>query len=425
MLWLMILFVLVLTLVILGGVWLVFYRLRLHRSLRHHEDFVDSSKEPLDDLTFHVTTLDDRSYPKHGGRVWFNIIKGKELAGLFLSIEPKNLDQWNRLDGFMMSDNTIEGPMCNTLGIALDQAFSIGLIIKIDEPPPKMASSSSSSTNVVILHMFANTSSNNGLKLEMSAENRLKLTVGALPSWSTSQRVSFINGRHYGIFVVRDAHGLIKVLSFDLTEHKEPAKVLIQGQASLSKTETFANRNLMINEKSNWSSARLLEFRVYNQVINEDDIHAMRTLIITEINRNNPLFRRQERLSHELSAMRKCPFDSETCRKCGRFKDWSGIGIDDVVLSNDTTCGYAISDFCKDHPFHDRCRCWDVSQPQYHKRCQHIRQSIERHSQTIPSRPSKTTPPRPSSGQFHDRHCYENDDSDDYSSDAESDLDEL
>lgn len=382
-----------------AGVWLVHFRLEKSSKREGYHDqngseaAAASMNRNMKGIVLHATTLSPASYPNSGGRVWKSLMmppksacpEGGSSAGLLhLGMAPSDMAHFDRLEGFPMGRNKITGPLCSALGIQLDRAFSIALVFKADLASRRLRSNMSYPA-VTLLHLYANTTTNNGVKLTMDpSTNALQVTIGSNPTMKMSKgSLSLVHGKHYALIVVKDTDSTVRILLADLSTPADASDasdastrsfdVLLQGRALIDQTETFSNREMAVNETGNWRSGRLLEVRMYRRSIKYEDISDMRSTIQAQLEDRSPSQRKVRDLERKLRNAQKCPYDAAACAACGGIVDWMGVGALDVALTGGPACVSAVAEFCNANPEHSRCTCWNASNPEYHGTCRNVR----------------------------------------------------
>jgi hypothetical protein len=438
-----------------AGVWLVHYHLAASKgsSSKSREGYADrysSSSNSNSELMLYATTLESASYPEDGGRVWNNIavgdedVEGRAKCGsgrrnrlLHLSEAPLSPASFDRLDGFSMRRNVVTGPLCSDLGVQLDRAFSVALVFKA-ETSKRPARIDVDYPPVTLLRMFANTSSNNGLRIELDpATGALRVAVGSNAPMKSSSVMTMVHGKHYALIFVREANANVSILFADLSEARSEAsyETLLRGRAPVEPSETLSNREMVVNESANWRSGRLLEVRVYSRAVNYEDIAGIRSLVQTRLQERSPSHRHIRDLQDQINAARKCPYDAKTCAACSGISDWMGVGAMDVAVTGSASCVAAIAEFCGRHPEHPRCSCWSPSNPEYHRKCRAVRAAFGDKDAMPICRPQQPPAPKPAPAPApapikprpnpHSSKCYAKVRDSDSDSDSDSDGDDL
>lgn len=278
--------------------------------------------------------------------------------------------------------NSAEGPKTSALGITDPTKFTVAFAVRFyslaawlgDDPAAAPAS-----TNAQLLHMFGMT--------EDPADNTL-LRVGLTTNNAPPVRLETDGGVQYSGLRLRLKYANEGFVSADIpvatdvtymfvvtVEQEQTVTVTVRRAAMHTRAlvqvarfevpATARRVTSLTNREIEWNRNGDLEMYMYSFAVFDGALSEAQSeaLVNHAANSFSP-------------ADTRCPYDSETCysNDCIGIGDWS----EPSALISRPACRARVAAFCKDHPEHPECLCWDPDDGNYDKlKCKLWRAYVE------------------------------------------------
>lgn len=283
-------------------------------------------------------------------------------------------------DGFALGSNRAIGPESHRMGISAASAYSVFMFVRFT------GLSSSAVADYELFNIYANTPTNNGLRLFVQGSTvqqrpggaRVVLRVehgGSLTSADTVYTCA-LEGRSdididfdstYLLVIVKEYSGL----RVHMYRAPGSSRMDLLNRSLGAATFKLSNQEIVLNRGAN-VNARVLTFGVYARALGDSELHELQAHMYAQLARLEP--QNQETaatiatLKQEVVTLKEqltsCPFDPPVCGACAAIKDWSNWGT--VFASADAACLEAINRFCTANPSHPQCSCWNSNSAAYH-----------------------------------------------------------
>jgi hypothetical protein len=325
-------------------------------------------------LTIYNSCFSKKSFPTNT-RTWLNIspyFANGSCPDIRISDTHMNFiynPAFSQANGFYMGNNVLNGPMCHQIGITANDSFSVFFSFKfasfVKDPQDELN----------IIQLFANTLNNNGLKLfiekNYSIENDQVKANMVLQYANTSYRVSIppLNTSYnYMIAIVKDSLKLIMYFYpniSDLSSTSSQKIIAVNTEIDMNIDVLLSNKEMVVNKNKN-IAMNIYNIGFYNKALQEYHINDIYNHTQKHLQKSNQLLKnfatQISELNQQILKMKSCPYDAATCKLCNGVTNWSNVSN---VLNNATTeCLAAVDTFCKQHPTHEKCVCWDPANSQ-------------------------------------------------------------
>lgn len=326
-------------------------------------------------LTTYVSCFSKESYAG-SGKIWYNLGSSaatcKDNDGFYFNVTPS----FSRRSGFVMGPATsIAGPNSYALGINADMAFTVFVMFQPTQPIPTQG-------KVCAFKMFANTVNNNAISLWMENGSTvgslykcdMYLQVGngeRMPCKMQNDDAVLLTAQKKHLLIIVKNYSGVKVCIVNMDDSVFSNVVVLNTQLSGESTADldFSNKDMIINPTSNWPT-NLQTFGIYNRAFTETDITTLYSHYRELLKLYDPFYVDLMNQLKNNDDTKKCPYDAATCAKCGTVTDWSNFA---TVMAADKSCTSAVNAFCVNNIHHEKCACWDASNPQYNTSCTSIR----------------------------------------------------
>jgi len=325
-------------------------------------------------LTIYNSCFSKKSFPNNS-RTWYNISQhfaNGSCPDIRISDTHMNFiynPAYSMANGFYMGNNVLNGPMSHQLGITANDSFSIFFAFKLASfvKDPK--------DELNILQIFANTLDNNGLKLFIEKnyviEDDQVRTNMILQYSNTKYRCAIppLNTSYnYMIAIVKD--GLKLIMYFypnvsDLSSTSSLKVISINTEIDMNTDVLLSNKEIVLNKNKN-IAMNIYNIGFYNKALQEYHINDLYNHTQKHLQKSNQILKnfssRIYELNQQISKIKSCPYDAVTCKLCNGVSNWADVSN---ILNNATPeCLTAVNTFCKQHPTHEKCVCWDPANSQ-------------------------------------------------------------
>lgn len=344
------------------------------------------SNETIEDLSaieknleLYVSSYSKDSYEGKGTQL-LNISPNKDKVNV-ISIQGKMLTRdfefeqeptWNPEKGLFLGKNALVGPLSLNLGVSGNAEFTVFIACKHDELDMTQ-------TSIELFKIFANTTNNNGLSLQLYELESGIVPVGKMRimfagvTYESTEKILLDKNNLY-VYVITKTPSILslKVLTDANETVHEILMERIQNQECL-----LSNKEMKINTGKNWN-AYFKCFGIFKTAIGDTELRLLQEHIVEQeksLEKSIIEYKKRIRmLKSTIEHMKKCPFNDATCEICDRTADWSDAT---TILLAQKDCKKAIETFCKQNPKHPRCYCWDEKNPLYDtQNCYNVRRFI-------------------------------------------------
>jgi hypothetical protein len=328
------------------------------KTVQPSTDISKISKE----LELLITTYDKNSYKGFGSTI-YNIAKRNPKTctsqGTIATRDFNFEDQepaYSNEKGVFLGNNKLKGPLSLNLGINGNGEFTAFLVCRHDVMPQ-------GKRNINIMNIYANTNNNIGLtfginEIVSKPVQSAKFYFGYDTQTVISQNFIPIDPNVvYIYFILKKPSQIIgKVMS---TINPSPVDII---NYKLNNPDVlFSNKVMTINTHKQWY-AYLRAFGMYNKILNDEGIKSVYDFVTLQEKKQDELFKQYleqlTKIAADITLLKKCPYDSLTCQKCGEIKDWSRL---ENIIGANVDCRTAINTFCTKNPTHSACKCWDTT----------------------------------------------------------------
>ena len=268
--------------------------------------------------------------------------------------------------GFNLSNNTLTGPACHSLGMDSDSGYSIAFSAKVMPVLDHLLG------EIDVLHLYANTSNNNGLRISIDdvvqdvkdtlvVKCRFRVYVGSRPEAYASEQVQLLVHNMYTFFVVKHP-GRIIVMYMSDNPHESYLRTVIDANVG-NEVVQFSNKALDLNAsgKLTWC---VYAFAMWNTPLPPSAVVGVHEHVAGKRAASSPerqkLAQERSELMSKIEHMRRCPMEDAACKKCHDVVDWASplamMGASDM-------CTSAVVEWCETTPNHSMCVCWDPMNP--------------------------------------------------------------
>lgn len=316
----------------------------------------------------YFSSFNDSSYSStRGEKIWKSLIDpDNKKPVLTFSKKPS----FSPKDGFDLSSGaTIKGPTCDTLGIKLQEPYTIMMVCKHKNLLPATAL-----TNVISmlqLYAFSGANSTNGLHLyieeDIQTDNNVQLgklefkySDGDILDCRAFEGDPYINlpVNVLTLYFINIADGTLTIKTMSEVNN-EPISIA-SGSITPNEEYKFINQTLDINTNGNWK-AQLYNFAIFNGELSNNDITNTYDHIMNEYKKRNDAsyisaINAYNSTIGNMSAITSCPFNNSTCDSCQSVDEWYNMNS---IVNSAPTCKNAINTYCTANPNTDWCKCWD------------------------------------------------------------------
>jgi hypothetical protein len=367
--------------VIAASIILVIYALYQIYKTNSMEQFDEQIADDEEDitafasgLTIYNSCFTKKSFPT-STRTWYNIsnhFESSSCPDIRLSDTHMNFiynPAFSKANGFYLGNNVLNGPMCHQMGITANDSFSVFFSFKfasfVKDPQEELN----------IIQLFANTVNNNGLKLYIEKdyviENDQVKTNMVLQYANTKYNVVIppLNTAHnYMIAIVKDSLKLIMYFYpniSDLSSTSSLKVVAVDNDIDMNTDVLLSNKEMVINKNKNLAM-NIYNIGFYNKALQEYHINDIYNHTQKYLQKSNQILKNFSTqitdLSQQITKLKSCPYDDATCKLCNGVSNWSDVSN---ILNNATPeCLAGVNTFCKQHPTHEKCVCWDPANSQ-------------------------------------------------------------
>ena len=311
-------------------------------------------------LQMYVSTFSGSSYGGYGS-TWLDIAKTNGSVqctpqGQIATRDVKLPDNivYSTEKGIFLGKTSLTGPASVGMGVSENSEFTIFVLCR---------HGTINTDNVNIFKMYANTTSNVGLSLDITNIQAAPVQTGTLSVSYANQEYPSTNVVHLDknvlqLYIITKTHSSISIQATSAVDSTLTTLLQVDLQAN---NVLFSNKNMCINCSNNWN-AHIKAFGVYNAALNNTDINTLRNYLFTEEKKQETLYQQMQQnqtsLTNVISTLKSCQFDAATCGQCADIKDWSNISN---VLNATATCKSSIDSYCTAHPTDKACMCWDTT----------------------------------------------------------------
>lgn len=374
--------------IIMCVVIIIYYFGSQNRYKKTEELFVQDNNENIayisNNLTIYYSVFSDSSYNHAQGnqgdlKKWYNIsayFKQTEMSSCSsMRFNESHMNFFNnptysRGDGIMLGNNYITGPMSYTLGISGNTQYSIFIFIKF-------MSISQSDSDIELFNVFGN--NNTGIRLYMTGNNtdsavsgisgcNMYLAIGSNEPLQCikdgSRNAMFQHNKSY-LFIMTNNNSNIRLSLYDSLNNNK-MDLINAPVTNQMYNVSFSNENMVINKNQNLNG-NIYAFGVYKKVLTDNDMLNVQSHLFSQIQVLDPVVVEKERvietLKSDITNIKACPYDQETCIQCNSVTDWTNINA--VMTTKDSQCLDAINKFCSKNPSHYMCKCWNSNDNSY------------------------------------------------------------
>ncbi len=341
-------------------------------------------------ITLYCTTFSSQSYGGTG-KIWNNVIPNPPVnnKGCIVPQSPNTNfmfetdPYYSKSEGLRLNTNMLKGPLSCSLGINLNESFTIMLAFI-----PNMTNSVVTS-DIEILKLYANLSSGgNSISLTIpkssivSVEDQLvtcalNLTVGTRtfssadpsPKVVANTKLILHNKMMTFIYLVKKNDNLSVYYSRSDGVGGVTSKTLIDITLTVSGNDTFSNKECTINATKNWNVG-LFNVAILNIGVDLSWISNFEYVVLSNYrnrNDNNIIYYKSIIDDYQalIERVSTCPMDEASCNRCDKNVDWTSLY---GVLNASDDCkqnfhNYKNSD-CVANP--GSCGpCWDTGDSKY------------------------------------------------------------
>ena len=326
-------------------------------------------------LTVYLSAFSKASYdPVVSGRKWRNL--APHFEGSTCPILPGALDfnfmynpSFSKENGFYLGNNVLHGPMSFQCGVSTNESLSVFMTLKF------ATFSRTSTEDIDIFRMYANTINNTGLALVIKKdyvmENDLVKCNMVLEFGEKRFPVEMpaINTAHTYIFmIVKNSLRLDVHIYPNVTDLSSTSSLRTHGlhrDLEVGTDVLLSNKEVVLNSNKN-AAVHLFNIGFYNRAIPEYYMNDLYNHIQKHLQKTNAMLQgfatQIGGLEKEITDLRACPYDDETCNICGSVTDWSDTTH---LLTHATSdCLSQVHRFCKANPNHPKCVCWNPTNVQ-------------------------------------------------------------
>ena len=365
-------------LVILYAFSNIYYQNKTEEHYKDAEDDKDADEDISSfsqGLTIYNSCFSKKSYPIASSRTWYNVsdyFLANTCPDIRMADTHMTFDHtpaYSKINGFYLGSNSLHGPMCHRMGITANESFSIFMTFKFS------SFVKDSEMDLDIIRLFANTINNNGLavyieknyaieddfvKAMMVLEYANKKYILAIPKLNTSFT--------YMLAISKNSLR-IEVIFYpnigDLSSTPSMKFVALDQEIDMGTDVLLSNKEMVINQNKN-VAMHIFNIGFFNKPLQEyhfADIYNHTQKLIHKNNHIVKTFITQiNDLNNEISKIRRCPYDDFTCKTCSGVSNWANVS--DILKNATPECLSAVNEFCKMHPNHENCVCWDPTNVQ-------------------------------------------------------------
>lgn len=321
------------------------------------------------DLVQYFSAFDKKSY-LDGQKEWKNIVKIKGF-NCDTTMKLSKVSKYFVQTGIELGDNTLTGPLSNTMNIRFGSPFTICFAVTMQQLI------NTSKNTIELFKMFANSPNNNGLRLYInndSIDTSNGSNSGSLffqfadkepvvcKITKTDDKINFPQNTLLFFIIVREASNVRVLMINERTDKiEEVASVAIE-----STDVTFSNKELFFNRQGNWK-ANMFNVAFFNNALDNIRVASYYMYVKDLYTKyNNPAYlealRKYLESMKAFETLKRCPFPKDVCNKCSSVEDWSNF---QSIIDAPATCKIAIAKYCSTNPTHPFCECWNKSSPKY------------------------------------------------------------
>lgn len=316
----------------------------------------------------YFTSFNDSSYSStQGNQIWKSLIDPLNIKP---TLEFSKKPSFSPKEGFdISSGTTIKGPTCDTLGIKIQEPYTIMIACKHKNLLP--ATALTDDISILQLYAYSGATSTNGLHLyiepEIETDNNVQLgklefkySDGDVIDCRAFEGDPFINlpVNVLTFYFINIADGTLTIKT--MSEVNNEPITISSGSITPQEKYAFINQSLDINKNGNWKG-QIYNFAIFNSELSNNDITNTYNHVINEYRKRNDdsyitAINAYNANIGNISVITSCPFNNSTCDSCQSVDEWYNMNS---IVNSAPTCKNAINTYCSTNPNTDWCKCWD------------------------------------------------------------------